>query len=84
MSVKPLGWSSIGYHIQRDNEDGFLSLDFGPSEFAPNADAAERLRYYRRYVYEKGGIARGQRTEDSRQKGQIDGAIVELERARGL
>ena len=25
-------WSSIGYHVQRNNEDGFLSLDFGPSE----------------------------------------------------
>ena len=49
-------WSSIGYHVQRNNEDGFLSLDSGLSEFAPNADAAERLRYYRRYVYEKGKI----------------------------
>ena len=86
-------WSSIGSHIQRDNEDGFLSLDFGLKEFAPNADATERLRYYRRYVYEKGGIARGQRTDqrsevsgqksDKGQKGTIDEEIIEAERTKG-
>lgn len=48
-------WSSIGYHIQRENEDHFLSLDFGLAEFG-HKDPSERLHYYRRYLYEKGGI----------------------------
>ena len=46
-------WSSLGYHVQRDNKDGFLSLDFGLREFGVKKD---RLRYYREFVYKKGGI----------------------------
>jgi len=49
-------WSSIGYHVQRDNEDGFLSLDFGLKEFGVK-DSSERLRYYRKFLYEKGDVA---------------------------
>ena len=49
-------WSSIGYHVQRDNEGGFLSLDLGLAEFGYTSPS-ERLPYYRRYLYEKGGIA---------------------------
>jgi len=26
-------WSSLGYHMQSGNKDGFLSMDFGLSEF---------------------------------------------------
>ena len=48
-------WSSIGYHIQRKNEGGFLSLDFGLKEFGVKQER-ERLRYYREFLYEKGGI----------------------------
>ena len=48
-------WSSIGYHVQRKNEEGFLSLDFGLKEFGVKKES-ERLRYYRRFVYEKGSI----------------------------
>ncbi len=48
-------WSSIGYHVQRKNEGGFLSLDFGLKEFGVN-NKRERLRYYREFVYEKGRI----------------------------
>ncbi len=48
-------WSSIGYHVQRNNEDGFLSLDFGLKEFG-HKRAAERLNHYRRFLYEKGDI----------------------------
>jgi hypothetical protein len=48
-------WSSIGYHVQRKNEEGFLSLDFGLKEFGVKKER-ERLRYYRRFVYEKGSI----------------------------
>ena len=28
-------WNSLGYHIQTDNKDDFLSLDFGLLEFNP-------------------------------------------------
>ena len=56
LGVKPRGWSSIGYHIQRRNEDDFLSLDFGLKEFG-HKDPAERLRYYRKFLYENGNIA---------------------------
>ncbi len=48
-------WSSIGYHVQRNNEDGFLSLDFGLKEFG-HEDETKRLNHYRRFLYEKGGI----------------------------
>jgi REP element-mobilizing transposase RayT len=64
-------WSSIGYHIQRKNEDGFLSLDFGPGEMRSavtnefhgvnlqefgTKKASDRLKYYRKFLYEKGDI----------------------------
>lgn len=58
-------WSSIGYHIQRDNEDGFVSLDLGLAEFGYKK-APERLSYYRRFLYEKGDIAD---LEQEREKG---------------
>ncbi len=48
-------WSSIGYHVQRNNDGEFLSLDFGLREFGVK-DERERLRYYREFVYEKGKI----------------------------
>ena len=80
-------WSSIGYHIQRDNEDGFLSLDFGLLEFGV-MDASERLRYYRKFLYEKGGIDEGQTVEgrglrhQGRKGRAINRGIVEAERKR--
>ena len=54
--VKPeeYRWSSIGYHIQRNNNDKFLSLDFGLKEFGIKDSI--RLRRYRRFLYEKGNI----------------------------
>ncbi len=48
-------WSSIGCHVQRNNEDNFLSLDFGLQEFGVK-DSSERLKYYRKFLYEKGDI----------------------------
>ena len=48
-------WCSLGYHVQRDNTDGFLSLDFGLREFGVKGPK-ERLAYYRQFVYAKGGI----------------------------
>lgn len=49
-------WGSLGYHVQRKNEGGFLSLDFGLKEFGVKK-AGERLRSHRRFVYEKGGMS---------------------------
>jgi len=55
-------WNSLGYHIQTGNKDDFLSLDFGLKEFGV-LDPEERLKGYRRYVYEAGAL-------DHLQKGQ--------------
>ena len=52
-------WNSLGYHIQTGNKDNFLSLDFGLQEFGI-MDAKERLRGYRRYVYEAGAVDRSE------------------------
>ena len=68
-------WSSIGYHLQTGNRDGFLSLDFGLKEFG-GLNATERLHEYRRYLYEAGAIARS----DGKSTVTIDAKIVEKER----
>jgi hypothetical protein len=67
-------WNSLGYHIQTGNKDDFLSLDFGLKEFGV-MDAAERLRSYRRYVYEAGGMKRA----DGRSSATVDEKILEKE-----
>jgi REP element-mobilizing transposase RayT len=57
-------WNSLGYHLQTENKDQFLSTDFGLEEFnPPPADRClegekERIKRYRRYVYEAGAIDR--------------------------
>jgi len=68
-------WNSLGYHVQTNNRDNFLSTDFGLKEFNVKNEK-ERIRSYRRYVYEAG-------TLDHPGKGQarvIDNDIVEKER----
>jgi REP-associated tyrosine transposase len=50
-------WSSIGYHMQTDNKDNFLSTDFGLKEFNVRSEK-ERVRRYRKYMYEAGSIDR--------------------------
>jgi len=68
-------WNSLGYHIQTGNKDNFLSLDFGLKEFGV-VDTEERLKRYRRYVYEAGAL-------DHPGKGKtrvIDNDMVEHER----
>ena len=64
-------WCSLGYHVQTRNKNGFLSLDFGLSEFGVKT-ATERLRYYRRFVYEKGSLGG---LEKERQKGFEIGGV---------
>jgi REP element-mobilizing transposase RayT len=78
-------WNSIGYHIQSDNKGDFLSLDFGLREFGEMNDV-ERLRRYRRFLYETGAMeqrAGGQKSEvrsQKKQKNAIDQSVIEKER----
>ena len=48
-------WCSLGYHVQSRNKGGFLSLDFGLREFGVKS-GKEKLRLFRRFVYEKGSL----------------------------
>lgn len=48
-------WCSLGYHVQGNNADNFLSMDFGLKEFGVRK-IEDRLGYYRQFVYKKGGI----------------------------
>jgi len=68
-------WNSLGYHVQTDNKDDFLSLDFGLKEFGV-LDAEERLKRYRRYVYEAGAVDRSEKPA----AGVIDKNILGKER----
>jgi hypothetical protein len=48
-------WNSLGYHVQTENKDNFLSLDLGLKEFGV-ADERQRLSRYRRFLYETGAM----------------------------
>ena len=58
-------WNSLGYHFQTDNKDQFLSTDFGLKEFNVKREK-DRIRRYRRYVYEAGANERKKGFEISR------------------
>jgi len=68
-------WSGFAYHFQRGNADGFLSLDFGSEEFNV-VDNKEKIRRYRRYVYEAGAVHR-------EKSAFIDSHTMDKERKRG-
>jgi putative transposase len=70
-------WNSLGYHIQNDNKDNFLSLDFGLKEFGV-LNAEERLTLYRRYVYEAGAVD----CSEIVSRKIIEEAVVEKERKK--
>jgi len=70
-------WNSLGYHVQTNNLDNFLSTDFGLKEFNVKSEK-ERIRRYRRYVYEAGAV---NRPEQGRSK-VIGDRILEKERKR--
>ncbi len=70
-------WNSLGYHIQTQNKDKFLSTDFGLKEFNVKSKK-ERIRRYRRYVYEAGAISR----PDKMQAKVIDDKVVAKERKK--
>ncbi len=70
-------WNSIGYHFQTGNKDGFLSFDFGMKEFGVKSQK-ERLRLYRKYVYETGAV------DETGSKVKISKEVVEKERKKGF
>ena len=72
-------WNSIGYHIQSKNKENFLSLDFGLKEFGA-MDAKERLRRYRRYIYEAGALRRS----DGKSSTTIYEKVIKKERKAGF
>jgi len=70
-------WNSLGYHVQTNNRDNFLSTDFGLKEFNVRSKK-ERIRRYRRYVYEAGSL-------NQPEKGSvkvIENKVLEKERSR--
>ena len=72
-------WNSLGYHLQTGNKDQFLSTDFGLREFNVKSQK-ERLRRYRRYVYEAGAIDR----PDKLQARVVDEKVLEKERRKNF
>ena len=70
-------WNSLGYHVQTNNRDNFLSMDFGLKEFNVKSEK-ERIRRYRRYVYEAGAVNRPEKGKTK----IIGDRILEKERSR--
>ncbi|MFZ5570207.1 MAG: hypothetical protein ACOZF0_07375, partial [Thermodesulfobacteriota bacterium] len=62
-------------------KDGFLSMDFGLREFGV-AEATERVRLYRRFLYEAGGIKKGEVGRVTGERG-IKQEVIERERKKG-
>ena len=79
-------WNSLGYHVQTNNQDNFLATDFGLKEFnPPSADKClksikERIRRYRRYVYEAGSLNRPEKGSVK----VIKDKVLEKERSRAF
>jgi len=70
-------WNSLGYHVQTNNRDKFLSTDFGLKEFNVKSKK-ERVKRYRRYVYESGSL-------NQPEKGNvkvIEDKVIEKERSK--
>ena len=72
-------WNSLGYHLQTNNRDNFLSTDFGLKEFNVKSQK-ERIGRYRRYVYEAGSLNRPQKGNVK----VIEDKVLEKERCRGF
>jgi putative transposase len=70
-------WNSLGYHMQTNNKDRFLSTDFGLKSFNVKSEK-ERVRRYRKYVYETGAIL----PSDKPYTKAIDSKVVTKERRR--
>jgi hypothetical protein len=70
-------WNSLGYHVQTNNQDNFLSTDFGLKEFNVKSQK-ERIRRYRQYVYEAGSI----NPPEAGSTNIIGGKVFKKERSR--
>jgi len=70
-------WNSLGYHVQTNNRDKFLSIDFGLKEFNVKSKK-ERIRGYRRYVYEAGSLSQPEKGNVK----VIEDKVIEKERRR--
>jgi REP element-mobilizing transposase RayT len=70
-------WNSLGYHLQTGDKDGVLSTDFGLTEFNVKS-RKERIKHYRRYVYEAGALNRPEKMQAS----VIDARVVAKERKK--
>jgi len=70
-------WNSLGYHMQTNNRDKFLSTDFGLKEFNVKSKK-ERVKRYRRYVYEAGAVNRS----DKMQAKVIEQKVIAKERKK--
>jgi hypothetical protein len=70
-------WCSLGYHIQTGNKNNWLSLDFGLKEFGIKSKK-ERLRLYRKYVYETGAV------DVIGMKVKLAKEVIEKERKKGF
>ncbi len=68
-------WCSLAYHLGAGNKDNFLSTDLGVKAFSRKG-YRERVRLYRAYVYEKGGLSDGS-------SASIPQEVLQEERARG-
>ncbi len=75
-------WCSLRYHVQTNNRDGFLSMDFGLREFAYKSEKT-RLAHYRRFVYEKGGLLE-HIADRSQGPGEIRSAVTSELHGAGL
>jgi len=67
----------LGYHVQNNNQEKFLSTAFGLKEFNVRRKK-ETIRRYRRYVYEAGSL-------DRPEKGSakvIENKVLEKERSK--
>jgi REP element-mobilizing transposase RayT len=70
-------WNSLGYHLQTENKDRFLSTDFGLKEFSVKSKK-ERISRYRRYEYEAGALNR----PDKMQAKVIGDEVISKERKK--
>jgi REP-associated tyrosine transposase len=72
-------WNSLGYHVQTNNRDNFLSTDFGLKEFNIKSKK-ERIRRYRRFIYEAGSVSKPEKGNVK----VIDNKVLEKERRTGF
>jgi REP element-mobilizing transposase RayT len=69
-------WNTLGYLLQTNNKDQFLSLEFGlPAE--ETLSFSEKLQNYRQFVYETGALP----TEKGK---SLNEHLVETERQKGF